>query len=77
MSINNAQYLSLTKIAKKYDISKDLVKKDIPKMKEGLHYIKVHNMYRFDVQEFHNFLSNGKVDIYEIPNQVMNKFLLK
>jgi len=76
MSVNQAQYLSMSKLAKKYDISKDLIKRDIPKMKEGLHYIRVHDMYRFEVEEVHKFISNGKVDVYELPNELMNKFLL-
>ncbi len=50
-------YLSLTNLAKKYDLHQDTIRKKIEDLVEGTHYIKINKIYRFNEKEMHNYLT--------------------
>ncbi len=59
------QYISLRKLALKYDISQDTIRNKMPYLIENLHYIRIGKLYRFHIEEMHKFLT-GKTKIQTI-----------
>ena len=51
MNIKEQEYISLRKLAIKYDIHPDTIKKK--DLIEGIHYIKIGNMKRYHVKNIH------------------------
>jgi len=81
MSVNNIDmvYMSLRKIAKKYDFSQDFFRKLIRdnKIKQGIHYEKILDYtYRFHIENMHSFLA-GKKEEKESVNFDINRYLLE
>ncbi len=51
MNIKEQEYISLRKLAIKYDIHPDTIKKK--DLIEGIHYIKIGNMKRYHINNIH------------------------
>ena len=65
MSIIKQEYISIKKLAIKYDIHPDTIRKK--NLIEGKHYIKIGKLIRYNIKEMHRFLttetSNKKVNL--------------
>lgn len=57
----NQEYLSLRKLALKYDISQDNIRTKMKYLVEGVHYIRVGKLYRYHIEEMHMFLTGKKI----------------
>lgn len=67
-------YLSIQKLADKYDIHPDTIRrKDLV---EGKHYIRINKMIRYDINEMHKLLVSPPIQ-NKIVNSVLSNLLLE
>lgn len=60
------EYISLKKLANKYDVHQDTIRKKIYLLVEGVHYVKIGKLYRYHIEEMHKFLTGNKTVIQNI-----------
>ena len=73
--MNDEKYKSLTSIAKMFDVSTAYIKKHFSSdLKEGLHYVYIGNLKRFNVNEMKKLLISSTENQNENP--IMDKFLI-
>lgn len=67
-------YTTLINIAKKYSVSQSYIKKY--ELVEGVHFIFIGKMKRYNIEEMHNLLVS-KVQSQVKTNPILNRFLLE
>jgi hypothetical protein len=54
------EYISLKKLACKYDLHQDTIRSKMKCLVENVHYIRVGKLYRYHIEEMHKFLTGKK-----------------
>ena len=67
-------YISIQKLADKYDIHPDTIRRK--ELIEGKHYIRINKMIRYDIDEMHKLLVSPPIQ-NKIVNSVLSKLLLE